>query len=148
MLVKNPCIKKSIKYRNKLTNIKIEVDSDDEITIKSDLSEIDNEIDDEIDSVVEDFNKLNIKFKDYNSEIITKYIVHDKITNFNSKSIMCYYLWSGIEELDRWELNRKINLEQVKKIYKEMVTDYQKFNEFIFYEPVHLAIKTNSIFYV
>jgi hypothetical protein len=157
-------VKKTKSNRNKLTNTKILLDSDDELDILSDnnlsdnnlsdnnLSDedsIDNNLSDE-DSINNEFksNILNKKFKNYKSDLISQYILQEKITEFNSKSIFCYYLWSGIENLDRWELNRKINLEHVKKIYKEMTKDYEKSNEFIFYEPVHLAIKTNSIFYV
>lgn len=57
-------------------------------------------------------------------------------------------MWSGVEDLDRWELNRKINTSHVKKIYKDMVMDYDKKGEFIFYEPIHLALKLDNIFYV
>ena len=57
-------------------------------------------------------------------------------------------MWSGIADLDKWELNRKVDTVQVKKIYKEMKGDYEKNNQFIFYEPVHLAIKANNIFYI
>jgi hypothetical protein len=130
-------------YRNKLTNTKIIIESDeDEDESEDDESEDEDINEDEIS------NLINEKFKNYKSELISQYIVQDKIIDFNSKSIFCYYLWSGIEDLDRWELNRKINLEHVKKIYKEMTKDYEKSNEFIFYEPVHIAIKTNSTFYV
>ena len=160
MLKKEQIIKKTHNYRNKLINTKIVVDSDDENDEENiddekeenededeDEDEDEEEEDDEIENN-EELKQLNEKFSNYKSDMISKYIVKDKITNYNSKAIMCYYLWSGVEDLDRWELNRKINLEHVKKIYKEMTLDYQKFNEFIFYEPVHLAIKTDSIFYV
>jgi hypothetical protein len=165
MLNKQQNIKRTHKYRNKLTNTKIIVDSDEEqsdneINNINDTDDTDDtdDMDDNIskledeeldeDSDNEEQIKLNEKFSNYKSDIISKYIVPNKITDYNSKAIMCYYLWSGADELDRWELNRKINLEQVKKIYKEMTIHYQKLNEFIFYEPVHIAIKKNSVFYV
>ena len=72
----------------------------------------------------------------------------NQIFDFNSKSIFCYYLWSGIDDLDRWELNRKIDVQHVKKIYREMINDYEKKGNFLFYETIHLAIKKNNIFYV
>jgi len=155
--------KKTHKYRNKLTKTKIITESDDEseqeitncktkldYNIDSDLELVsDNDTNDSNDRVQNpNYNLLNIKFANYKSDLISKYIVQDKITEFNSKSILCYYLWSGVEELDKWELNRKINLDHVKKIYREMIKDYEKTGEFIFYEPVHLAIKSNSTFYV
>lgn len=152
MLKKEPIIKKTKKYRNKLTNIKITIDSDDEYSDNNTIDGYESDILSEVllaDSDNEEEPiQLNEKFTNYNSDKISKYIVPDKITDYNSKAIMCYYLWSGSEELDRWELNRKINEEHVQKIYKQMALDYQKTNEFIFYEPVHLAIKTNSVFYV
>ena len=152
MLKKEPIIKKTKKYRNKLTNIKITIDSDDEYSDNNTIDGYESDILSEVllaDSDNEEEPiQLNEKFTNYNSDKISKYIVPDKITDYNSKAIMCYYLWSGSEELDRWELNRKINKEHVQKIYKQMALDYQKTNEFIFYEPVHLAIKTNSVFYV
>jgi len=153
MLKKEPKIKRTHKSRNKLIETKIIVDSDEENSDNEDKNN--SETDDEnailTDSDNEDEEEqilLNKKFVNYKSDMISKYIVPDKITDYNSRAIMCYYLWSGAEELDRWELNRKINLDQVKKMYKEMTLDYQKSGEFIFYEPVHLAIKTNSVFYV
>jgi hypothetical protein len=157
-------IKRTRRYRNKITNTKIITESDDEtehdvnnykIKLNNDIdSDSDSDLESEIDIIDNSNDKqnknnlLNIKFENYKSDLISKFIVQDKITEFNSKSILCYYLWSGIEDLDRWELNRKINLEHVKKIYKEMTKDYEKIGEFIFYEPVHLAIKENSVFYI
>lgn len=143
----NKIIKKTSSNRNKLTNTKIIVESDNESDgVENDNVNIDS--DNESEDLDLETKQINKKFANYNSELISQYIVHDKITDFNSKSILCYYLWSGVEDLDRWELNRKINLEHVKKIYREMVNDYEKTNEFIFYEPVHLALKKNSVFYV
>lgn len=148
MLKKEQEIKRTRKSRNKLTNTKIIVESDNE---NSNNENSDSEIEDEDVSLSDNEEEpivLNKKLANYKSDMISKYIVPDKITDYNSRAIMCYYLWSGAEELDRWELNRKINLDQVKKMYKEMTLDYQKSGEFIFYEPVHLAIKSNSVFYV
>jgi hypothetical protein len=155
-MVLNQSTLKKNNYRNKLTNTKIITDSDNEsdnesntknnntIDIESDY-ENDYEYDYEYDYQLK---LLNEKFQNYKSDLISQYIIQDKIQDFNSKSIFCYYLWSGIVNLDRWELNRKIDQEHVKKIYKEMIKDYKRSNEFIFYEPIHLAIKTDSIFYV
>jgi len=155
--------KRTLRYRNKITNTKIITESDDESEHDDNNYKIklNNDIDSDLESETYNLdnldnsndkqnknNLLNIKFENYKSDLISKFIVQDKITDFNSKSILCYYLWSGIEDLDRWELNRKINLEHVKKIYKEMAKDYERIGEFIFYEPVHLAIKSDSIFYI
>lgn len=144
MLKKEQVIKRTHKYRNKLTNTKIIVDSDTD----DNNSKSDDEDDELTYSENDEQSPLDKKFVNYKSDIIHKYIIPDKIIDYNSKAIMCYYLWSGINDLDKWELNRKINPEHVKKIYNEMILDYKKSNEFIFYEPVHLAIKTNSLFYV
>ena len=151
-------ILKKNKNRNKLTKLKIYIDSDDELDTKLDKNEnIDsdadadadtNSVDSDSDSVNNPHLITNAKLAKYQSETIIKYIVKDKIQDFNSKSILCYFLWSGIDDLDRWELNRKIDTIHVKNIYKEMCNDYKNNGEFIFYEHVHLAIKPNKMFYV
>lgn len=130
--------------RNKFskTKIRTESDSDNESATGS-VSESETESEKETNNT-----NFDSKLSKYNSDTISKYIVQDKITEFNSQSIFCYYLWSGIDDLDRWELNRKVNEDQVKKIYKEMKSDYTKKGNFIFYEPVHLGIKSDNIFYV
>jgi hypothetical protein len=130
-------------YRNKITKTKIICESDDENELDSDSDDFDKSHEIDLENTI-----TNEKLLGYKSDLVSKYIVKDKIYDFNSKSIICYYLWSGVEDLDRWELNRKIDTSHVKKIYKEMVKDYDKKGEFIFYEPVHLAIKTDNIFYV
>lgn len=159
--------KTKLNYRNKITKTKIILDSDSEkefdiVEENNDKKNNDKENNDKennnqenSDDDLEEEIELNLdnlitnpKLLEYNSDIISKYIVKDKIYDFNSKSILCYYLWSGVDDLDRWELNRKIDITHVTKIYKEMVNDYKKKGEFIFYEPIHLAIKTDNIFYV
>jgi hypothetical protein len=135
--------KSKSEHRNKITKTKIVFDSDSEKELVSDAENDLDEKDIDLDNLI-----TNEKLLGYKSDLVSKYIVKDKIYDFNSKSIICYYLWSGVEDLDRWELNRKIDTSHVKKIYKEMVKDYDKKGEFIFYEPVHLAIKTDNIFYV
>jgi hypothetical protein len=133
--------------RNKITKTKIILDSDSEK--ESDIEqENDDDYDYDYDEEIILDNLTNKKLIGYKSDLISKFIVKDKIYDYNSKSIMCYYLWSGVNDLDRWELNRKIDTTHVKKIYKEMVKDYEKKSEFIFYEPVQLAIKTDNILYV
>lgn len=77
-----------------------------------------------------------------------QFIIKDNIIRFNDKSILCYFYWSGIAELERWELNRKVIREQVIKIYKSMKSDYKTKGNFTFYEPVHLAMKKDNICYV
>lgn len=143
-------IKKTCNYRNKLTNTKICIESDNGSDNESDNESEKNSEDSEDDTTNNEgeTNIIDEKFSDYKTDLISKYIVRDKVTNFNSKSILCYYLWSGIKYLDKWELNRKINEQHWKKIENQMVKDYKKSGEFIFYEPIHLAIKKNSIFYV
>lgn len=140
-------------YRNKLTKIKILIDSDDEDEqVKEEEEDEEEEEEKEEEEEEEEYkinNKyINTKLSKYNSDVISKYIDKDKISDFNLQSIFCYYLWSGIEYLDRWELNRKVDLSHVKKIYKQMKNDYDKKGNFLFYEPIHLAIKTNNILYV
>lgn len=134
---------KKLKERNKITNYEILSDSDNPIS-----DNIDMDVEYDIEDTFEYIHIIHEKFRNYQTDTINKYIVKDNIHDFNSKSIMCYYLWSGINDLDKWELNRKINNTHVNKIYKELVSDYKKKREFIFYEPIHLALKKDNIFYV
>lgn len=112
---------------NKLTHHKIDIEDDE---------------DEEI------YEITNNKLANIESDIIRKYIVNNSIHNYNSKAIYCKYLWSGINELDKWELNRKVDDEHVIQIYKELRNDYKKNGEFYFYDPIHIAVKQNNIFYV
>lgn len=146
--------KKNI-YRNQIAKTKIILDDDDEIynddipnnDIDSDLEsekEIENNEEDETNIK----NIIHEKFRGYTSDVMEKYIVRDKIIEFGSNGIFCNYLWSGVSELDKWELNRKIDVELVKKLVGEMEKDYKVCGKFKFYEPVHLGLKKNNIFYV
>lgn len=122
--------------RNKITDL----DDND-----SENEELNYEKDDEI--IYVNLTKSE-KLKKYKSNLIPKYIDNEKIYNFNEKSIICYYLWSGISELDKWELNRKIDKSHVETIYNEMKNDYKKKGTFYFYDHVHLAIKNDNIIYI
>lgn len=85
-------------YVNKITNTKIIIESDNDS-----CSNNDEELDSDEESIT---NIQNDKLVQYESELISKYIIQDKIIDFNSKSILCYYLWSGIEYLGKWEYNK------------------------------------------
>ena len=113
------------------------------------LSAFDAEAEKEIENDDEDDSIKNIlheKFRGYSTDVIEKYIVRDKIIEFGSNGIFCNYLWSGVSELDKWELNRKIDVDLVKKLVDEMEKDYKSCGKFKFYEPVHLGLKKNNIF--
>ena len=131
------------KFFKQYNDDQIDSESDDEVTedlsdstlVPKDRNQFDNKIAYE-------------KFPQYNSNVLTNYIVPNKLHDFNSKSTFCYFLWSGINELGRWELNRKINPIQETYIYKEMVAYYKKNKKFDFVDPIHLAIKKDNIVYV
>lgn len=162
-------------HRNKLTISKIILSDDEDnednennniISIvksnksksnKSNKSKIkDNfDSDDETDSDVENSNSNaniikipHVKFQGYDTNVISNYIVANKITEFGSSALLCHYLWSGVDELDKWELNRKIDDDLVKKLVLDMKDNYKLNGKFEFYEPVHLGLKKNNIFYV
>lgn len=121
---------------NKLISNLIVIDDNDDV----------DEFEDAIEN--EEYIIQNTKLCNIDSPIISEYIVNNSVRDYNSKAIMCNYLWSGIDQLDKWELNRKVDENHVKQIYNELRNDYKKNKEFYFYDPIHIAVKKDNIFYV
>ncbi len=83
-----------------------------------------------------------------NTEVFADYILKESIRPYNDNSHYCQFLWSGIEHLDHWELQRKLNKDHAKSILSQMKKDYKKKNQFIFYDVIHLGIKPDGNYYV
>ncbi len=118
-----------------------------------------NETLEKINSLKKDLHNLNEIIKDFDVDEDTQkeeenlsidtdnfqdYIIKDSIKPYSYNSYYCQFLWSGIEHLDHWELQRKLNKEHAKQIMNEMREDYKKKNNFIFYDVIHLAIKSDG----
>lgn len=76
------------------------------------------------------------------------YIIEESKSTYNHNSYYCQFLWSGIEHLDHWELQRKVTKEHAKQILIQMKKDYKTEGKFTFYDVVHLGIKPDGKYYV
>lgn len=76
------------------------------------------------------------------------YILKESKSIYNYNSFYCQFLWSGIEHLDHWELQRKVNKEHAKQILIQMKKDYKSTGKFIFYDVIHLGLKSDGKYYV
>lgn len=84
-----------------------------------------------------------------NIKDFANYIIKDSIVMYdNNASIFCKFLWSGITFLDHWELQRKLDKHYAKKLMKIMINDYNTYGNFMFYDPIHLALKSDNKYYV
>ncbi len=76
------------------------------------------------------------------------YIIKESKSIYNHNSYYCQFLWSGIDHLDHWELQRKVTKEHAKQILIQMKKDYKSQGKFTFYDVVHLGIKPDGKYYV
>jgi hypothetical protein len=81
---------------------------------------------------------------EYNLE---NFIIEESKRIYNHNSYYCQILWSGIEYIDHWDLQRKLNIEHAKSIVNQMKLDYKKNKKFTFYDVVHLAKKPDGKYY-
>ncbi len=86
---------------------------------------------------------------DFEPDNFTHYVLKESIRSYNHNSFYCQFLWSGIEHLDHWELQRKLNKNHAKQILSQMKKDYNNNQKkFTFYDVIHLAIKPDGKYYV
>jgi hypothetical protein len=77
------------------------------------------------------------------------YIIQDSVQNYTSNAQFLRFCWNGIGLLDKWELQRKVDIDHVNELAKSMYSDYKKNKEFTSYDPVHLGKKKgDDKFYV
>ncbi len=126
----------------KIKESKIESDTLSTVSNLSDEAENDGNADSnsDSDSNTDEIEVDTDEFKDY--------IIKDSMRPYNHNSYYCQFLWSGIENLEHWELQRKINKQHAKAILNQMRKDYEKTNKFTFYDVVHLGIKPDGKYYV
>ena len=82
------------------------------------------------------------------SDNFINYIIQDSIVQYGKNVDFCRILWSGIGLLEHWELQRQLDKVRARKIMNEMKKDYKENNSFIFYDPIHLAVKNDGKYYV
>jgi hypothetical protein len=135
--------------------IKVELDDEDldnkkentELKLYNETLEKINKLKEE-DNLNEDEDKDDEENFNVNTEVFADYILKDSVRPYNDNSYYCQFLWSGIEHLDHWELQRKLNRDHAKTILSQMKKDYKKKNQFIFYDVIHLGIKSDGNYYV
>ncbi|AYV80128.1 MAG: hypothetical protein Gaeavirus11_8 [Gaeavirus sp.] len=102
------------------------------------------------------FNKVLNEISDSEDEdelidapdVFDNYIIKESIQRYNINAQFCKFTWNGTYLIDRWELQRKVDISHAKYLVKSMISDYKKYGEFIFYEPIHLIKKSDSKYYV
>jgi hypothetical protein len=72
------------------------------------------------------------------------YIIPESIQPYTKNAEFCRFNWNGIEFLDRWELQRKVDKTHATELAKSLKADHKKYGEFIFYDPVHIGKKKND----
>ena len=100
-------------------------ESEVELKVESEVeSDVESEVESEDDELVDNF---------------VNYVIQESIQQNNKISQYCKFLWNGIDQIENWELQRKIDYEHATKLTKTMIKDYKKYGEFIFYEPIHIG---------
>lgn len=148
-----------IKIKSKF-NKKIIIDTDD-IDESDEIDEIDET--DEIDEIDETDESDEIKENNGSEQIdkidemdetniednFANYIIGTSMKKYTSNSEFIRFGWNGIDLLDRWELQRKVNMDHATKLAYSMRTDYKIHKEFISYDPIHIGkIENESPYYV
>ena len=79
-----------------------------------------------------------------NEENFQHYIVDGSISRFSVGSNYCQFKWNGIKYIDRWELQRKVNLDHANELLNDMIADFEKFKEFRFIDLIHIGKKKDD----
>lgn len=89
------------------------------------------------------------KIEDEKEDNFENYIIPESMQQFTKNAKYCRFNWSGICTLNKWELQRKVDLLHATELKKAMQLDFKKHKEFIFYDPIHIGKKKgDSIYYV
>ncbi len=93
-------------------------------------------------------NKEELINKDFEEKIVPdnfqNYIIPESVQVYTKNAEFCRFNWNGIEFLDRWELQRKVDIRHATELAKSLKADHIKYGEFIFYDPVHIGKKAND----
>jgi hypothetical protein len=96
---------------------------------------------DELENELEEENHVN-ETEPYFENFITSRHKYTKNSEFIT------FGWNGIDFLERWELQRKIDYVHASALATSMKRDYKNNKEFISYDPIHLAIRADNKYYV
>lgn len=87
--------------------------------------------------------------EEFDTDCFQNYIIAETIKPFTKNAEYCKFNWNGIELLEKWELNRKVDKVHATNLAKSMLNDYTKYKEFIFFDFIHIGKKKNdSKYYV
>ena len=79
------------------------------------------------------------------SESLKDYINEDTITYFsNKKKYFCLIKSSGLQHIEKWELNRKLNNNRVEKLYTVINSNLETDNDINMHEPLHIAFNSDE----
>lgn len=110
-------------------------------------NEIENNGEDDIDDV-DDINDMDDLEDEFETKFVpdnfNNYIIPESVQFYTKNAQFCRFNWNGIEFLDRWELQRKVDVKHATQLAKSMKLDFGKYNEFIFYDPIHIGKKAND----
>ena len=80
----------------------------------------------------------------FGQDSFKNYINVDSIRQFTKNGEFCTFNWNGIELLDKWELQRKVDMNHATVLAIAMLRDYKKYKEFVFYDPIHIGKKKDD----
>jgi hypothetical protein len=132
-------------------------DNDDEpnITVSKfnkNIDEIENNLtetnkDDNLEEELEE-EELEDDFEsNFGQDNFKNYINKDSISSFTKNAEFCTFNWNGIDLLDKWELQRKVDKNHATELVKAMLNDLKKYKEFVFYDPIHIGKKKVDLKY-
>lgn len=78
---------------------------------------------------------------EFGQDDFKNYINKDSVCQFTKNAEFCTFNWNGIEFLDKWELQRKVDKNHATDLAKAMLNDFKKNKEFVFYDPIHIGKK-------
>lgn len=72
------------------------------------------------------------------------YIIAGSVQKYTSISNFLRFNWNGVYFLDKWELQRKVDIKHATKLARSMLKDYNETKEFLSYDPIHLGKKPDD----
>jgi hypothetical protein len=132
------------KFNKNINEITKNTDDEDEESINNEES-TDNEDNTDNEDSESDIDKLNNEFEtNFIPDNFKNYIIPESVQPYTKNAEFCKFNWNGIEFLDKWELQRKVDTKHATELAKSLKADHKKYGEFIFYDPIHIGKKVND----
>ena len=107
-------------------------------------NEENNDRDNKENNEEDDMNDVDNADLTVSEDNFTNYIIPESIQPYTKNAESCKFNWNGILLLEKWELQRKVDIKHATNLAKSLKKDYIKYGEFIFYDPIHIGKKTND----